>query len=191
LKTDRKTSWMFAAWALAVVFIGGVLTSYHQPFRTPDEKILSLVKDPGRGRWRALHVLSGSCGCSQKVMAHLLKRHLFDGLVEQVLVIDGGEAYLPGSDALLTKLAQQGFAVFHLAANDISQDIGLRGVPLLIFASPENKILYMAGYGSLEDQDTKILQQIRAGQRPKGLPVLGCAVGSRVRSKADPFRLKY
>jgi hypothetical protein len=99
--------------------------------------------------------------------------------------------YLPGSDALLTKLAQQGFAVFHLAAKDISQDVGLRGVPLLIFASPENKIFYMAGYGSFGDQDTKILQQIRAGQRPKGLPVVGCAVGSQVRSKADPFRLKY
>jgi hypothetical protein len=182
---------MFAAWAVAVVFIGGVLTSYHQPFRTPDERILSLVKDPGRGRWRALHVLSGSCGCSQKVMAHLLKRHPFDGLVEQVLVIDGGEAYLPGSDVLLAKLAQQGFAVSHLAANDISQDVGLRGVPLLIFASPENKIFYMAGYGSFGDQDTKILQQIRAGQRPKGLPVVGCAVGRQVRSKADPFRLKY
>jgi hypothetical protein len=107
-------------------------------------------------------VLSRSCGCSQKVMAHLLKRHRFDGLVEQVLVIDSGEAYLPGSDALLTKLAQQGFAVFHLAANDISQDVGLRGVPLLMFASPKDKILYMAGYESLEDRDAKILQQVRA-----------------------------
>jgi hypothetical protein len=190
-RIGRRTVLMLAIWAVAVVLLGGALTSYHQPFLTPGARILTLVRSAGSQKWRTVHIISGSCGCSQTVMQHLLKRHLFAGLDEQILVVDSGEAYLPGSVALLAKLSQQGFPVTHIAAKDIPEQVGLRGVPILVIASSENKISYMGGYGSRGDQDAEILQQVRSGQTPKVLPVLGCAVGERVRREADPFALKY
>jgi hypothetical protein len=190
-KIKRGTVLAFAVWAITVVLLGGVLTSYHQPFQTPDANVLTLVGSVRPGRWRTVHILSGSCGCSQTVMQHLLKRHLFAGLDERILVVDSGEAYLPGSDALLAKLSQQGFPITHIAAKDIPDQVGLRGVPILVIASSENKISYMGGYGSHGDQDAEILQQVQSGQKPKVLPVLGCAVGERARREADPLQLKY
>jgi len=171
--------------------IGGVLTSYHQPFQTPDNRILALAPDTGSAGWRAVHLLSGGCSCSQKVMRHLLARDAFDGMQEQILVIDGEENYLPGSGDLLARLDQKGFPIMHIAAKDIPRNAGLRGIPLLIFASPGGKVAYIGGYGSNGDQDGEILRRIRSGQAPKPLAVLGCAIGGRLRRDADPFHLKY
>jgi hypothetical protein len=191
MKKFTRTSWLLAVWAAAVILIGAALMSYHQPFRTPSNAVLALVKQPDGQRWRALHVLSGSCGCSQKVMLHLLQRGPIAGISEQILVVDGEEDYLPGSHMLLARLDHEGFAVTHVAAKDIPQTAGLYGVPLLVLASPGNKIAYMGGYGARGDQDGNILQQIRFGKTPEVLAVRGCAVGERLRRKADPFHLKY
>ena len=69
---------------------------------------------------------------------------------------------------------QQGFAVTHIAAEKIPQGIILHGVPLMLFASPENKILYIGRYGDSENQNSQILQQIRSGEAPQ-LSVLGAS----------------
>ena len=191
MRMTKKTSWLFAIWALAVVFIGGVLMSYHQPFQTPSSRILALGGQSGAHRWTALHLLSSGCGCSQRVMLHLLQRRPFDGIAEQVVLIDGDEPSLPETTTLLARLTQEGFSVVHKAAKDIPQNIGLHGVPLLVFASSEDKILYMGGYGVHSDQDSNILQQIRSGNSPKPIAVLGCAIGARLQREVDPFHLKY
>jgi len=187
----RTTRWLFGSWAVTAVLIGGVLMSYHQPFLSPDERVLKLARDPGHGQWRALHLLSGSCGCSQRVMLHLLGRHPLEGLLEQVLLVDGPGDDLPGSKALAVKLQEEGFEVTHLAVKDIPEGIGLRGVPLLVIASPENKIAYLGGYGSAEEKDQEIYRQVLSGAQPKGLPIIGCAIGARLHRSADPFHLKY
>jgi hypothetical protein len=182
---------MMAAWGSAVILIGGVLTSYHQPFQTPAEGILALAPHTNRHGWRAIHILSGSCACSQRVMRHILARSPFDEMEEEILMIDGQEYYRPESSGLLESLDRKGFPVTHVSAKDISPDIGLRGVPLLIFAAPNGKIVYMGGYGTAGDQDSAILRQVRSGRATRPLAVLGCAIGSRTRRDADPFRLKY
>jgi len=191
MKKFDGTSWMFAAWAVASILVGGALTSFHQPFREPDASILSLGRQPVRPGWRALHLLSGSCGCSQRVMQHLLQRRLLDGVEEEIVVVDGDAPYLPGSSLLLAGLEGEGFTVSHIAAKDLPQETGLHGVPLLVFASPANKIAYVGGYGSTEDRDGEIFEQIRSGHAPKAFAVLGCAVGRGLRRNADPFHLKY
>lgn len=191
MKKVTGASWLFIAWAAVVILIGSALISFHQPFQAPSGSILTLAKQPVGGQWQVLHVLSGSCGCSQKVMQHLLKRHPFYGMAEQVLIIDGDEPYLPESNALLAQLRQKGFPVTHIAAKNIPQSTGLYGVPLLVVALPDSKIAYMGGYGNRGDQDGEILQQIRSGQAPRPLAVRGCAIGARLRRTADPFHLKY
>jgi hypothetical protein len=171
--------------------MGSILTSYHQPFHGPGAGLLALVDDPGRGQWRMLHVLSDSCGCSQRVMQHLLARHAVPGVTEQVLLIEDEGSKLSGGDELVARLGQEGFRVTRIAARSIPAESGMRGVPLLIVASPGDKIAYMGGYGMRGDQDATVFQTVRSGAQMKALPVLGCAVGSRVRRQADPFGLKY
>jgi hypothetical protein len=68
---------------------------------------------------------------------------------------------------------------------------GLRGVPLLLFVSPQNQIAYLGGYGAAGDQDETIFHQLRAGLKPVALPMIGCAVGSRLQRRLDPLHLKY
>jgi hypothetical protein len=182
---------MFAVWVVAVVLAGSALTSYHQPFLAPSEKILTLAGSSGAPGWRAIHVLSGGCGCSQKVMAHILGRKKFAGVAEQFLIIDGPEGYLPGSEELLSHLAQAGFPITHLAVDDLPQDAKLRGVPMLVIASPDGRVAYLGGYGSAGDQDSAILEQVRAGRRPKPIPIIGCAIGKSLRRSIDPFHMKY
>ena len=111
--------------------------------------------------------------------------------MEQVLLVDGPGDDLPGSKALAVKLQEEGFEVTHLAVKDIPEGIGLRGVPLLVIASPENKIAYLGGYGSAEEKDQEIYRQVLSGAQPKGLPIIGCAIGARLHRSADPFHLKY
>ena len=189
--TRSKISWLFAIWVIAVVLSGGIMMSFHQPFRTPSDKILSLADRPSAPGWRAIHVLSGSCGCSQTGMRHLLERHAFKDVAEQVVVIDGPAPYLSGSTELLSALQKQGFPVRHLTEVEVPPDSGLHGVPLLIVASPTNEVVYAGGYGKSSSQDATLLHQIRFGQHPRALPIVGCAIGSQVRRKADPFHLKY
>lgn len=191
MRTNSPIRWLLAAWIFAVILLGAILTSYHQPIHTPGENILLLAGGPSPGQWRAIHLLSGSCGCSQRVMRHLLERPRLDHVDEQILVIDDDSPYLPESSGLLQRLRQQGFSVTHIAAKDIPGNVELRGVPLLLFVSPEGHLRYAGGYGSHYDQDLPILRQIRSGKSPRPLTLLGCAVGNRLKRKADPFRLKY
>ena len=188
-----KESFFLGLWAVLAVLAGSVLMSYHAPFREPSAKILALAggTPAGKPQWRAIHILSGSCGCSQRVMRHLLERRPFPAIHEEVLLVDGPESYLPGSKTLAAKLGDDGFKVRRIPLANIPEESGLRGVPLLVFASPQDEVVYLGGYGSAGDKDGAILDQIRLHRVPKSLPILGCAIGSRLRRRADPFHWKY
>ncbi len=183
-------------WAGAVLLAGGVLYSYHVPFRAPGVGILQLASLQSVGRWHALHILSGSCGCSQKVMRHLLERRPLKGVEEEVIVLDeadrgGTGAYLSGSAELLTALSQEGFAVSHLNSAALPPDAGVLGIPLLVFADAGGKVRYAGGYGEKSDQDVSLFQGLRSGHDVTALGVVGCAVGVKLRRTADPFHMKY
>jgi hypothetical protein len=124
-------------------------------------------------------------------MKHLLARHQFPGVAEQVLIVEGDESILAGSDELSASLAEQGFSVTRIAAKNLPTNTNLRGVPLLVVASPKNEIVYSGGYGSRGDEDGAVFQRVRTGARMNALPILGCAVGRRIRRQADPIGLKY
>jgi hypothetical protein len=194
LQRQKLPTTFLVIWVVAVILVGGALTSFHQPFQTPAESILALSRAAAPNTWQTVHILSGSCGCSQRVLRHLLDRRPLDGVAEQILLVDGlagSEQDLPGTAALLEQLQRAGFAVRHLAAKDIPREYGLRGVPLLLVVSPRHHVAYLGGYGSQGDQDLRILTELRSGQEAKVLPVVGCAVGSHLRQQADPFHLKY
>lgn len=178
-------------WVVAVLFFGGVLTSYHQPFNLPSEGILSLSALKETSGLRVIHFVSGGCRCSQAVMKHLLHRLPIAGVSEEVVVIDGDNAELAGTNAILTQLQQAGFVVTRIASASIPSNLSIFGVPLLVVASTRGSILYKGGYGPRGDEDPMIIRKINAGFSPKMLPVIGCATGLRVRRSSDPFHLKY
>lgn len=192
-----KTKVFLGVWAAVTILLGTILMSFHQPFRLPAESILSLAEGPGKasqpvdGRWQVIHFLSGGCGCSQRVIRHLLQRRMFPGIDEQIVLIDGPGGDLPGSPALINELRLHGFRIHRIASRDIPRNTGLHGVPLLVIASPQMGIAYMGGYGISGDQDAALLEETRSGQRPDPLPLLGCAVGARLGRSTDPFRLKF
>lgn len=184
-------------WMACSIAFGSLLMSYHQPFRAPEGTgILALAPppDPYNPQWRAIHILSGSCACSQRVMAHLAERGALPGISEQILLIDitdGPDLYLPGSRALIARLQRSGFPVHHLRSSDIPPTSGLRGVPLLLLANLEGRVAYLGGYGPQGDQDTHLLADLRSGTSATPLPVLGCAIGAHLRRTLDPLHLKY
>jgi hypothetical protein len=197
-RLDKAIRVLALAWTAAAIILGAALTSYHQPFQSPaigDSKILALASPPTKHQWRAIHILSGGCACSQRVMSHLLARRPIPNIDEQILLIDlentGPETYLPGSSNLIAQLKQSGFSISHLSAASIPQDANLHGVPLLVLISPANKIAYQGGYGPNSDQDTYLLTAVTQNTPTKPLPILGCAIGARLRRTLDPLHLKY
>lgn len=181
---------LLALWVIAVLFAGAVLTSQHQPFRISDKVPTALFRPSATGKWRVVHVLSGSCGCSQRVMQHLAQRHQWHDFEEEVTVIDDGTPYLPESPQLLLAVQRDGFPVRHLRLEDLPRDARLYGVPMLVVASPSGQIAYAGGYGTPEN-DVNLLRSAHAGRRTAALPLLGCAVGRALQRKADPFQVKY
>ena len=129
MKARKKLLCLLAIWAIVVILVGGALMSYHQPFQLPSRTILSLARQTDTHQWEAVHILSGSCGCSQRVMRHLLARRPVDGVQEQILMVDGEEFDLPDTRALLASLQLEGFAITHIAAKSVPADVGLHGVP--------------------------------------------------------------
>ena len=178
-------------WIAAVLCLGGALASYHQPFVSPSDDILSLSRLPQTGQMSALHIVSGGCRCSQAVMKHLLQRRPMAQVSEEVVIIDGDSPYLPETNALLAHLQNSGFLVTHLFSNAIPPALSLHGVPLLVVVSASRAIAYKGGYGPRGDQDEAIIRQSRAGISPTMIPVVGCAVGARVRRRLDPLHIKY
>ena len=173
-----------------------MLLSFHLPFRTPPSGILRLVPAGKAGQPRMLHVLSGSCGCSNKIMRHLADRGVWPGIDEQILMIDSASRsdYLPDSPALLRFLENHGFAVTHLAADRLPKESGLRGVPLLMATLPGGQVKYLGGYGPAGDQDTRLLKvglNRMNGPRLRAEPLFGCAVSRALQHETDPLRLKY
>jgi hypothetical protein len=192
MKKVRKAEWwLFGVWAIVTVVIGGVQMSYHQPFAMPSGAVLNLAGQGDGTHWRAMHLLSGSCGCSQRVMTRIIARGPLPEVGEQVILVDGSEAYLPGTAALVLQLRARGFTVSHLSADDVADKVGLRGVPLLVFATPENLVAYVGGYGMSQDGGGEIYRNLREGQKPRPLPILGCALTTALRHTVDPLGLKY
>jgi len=196
LKTNKKTAVKFAflaGWAVATVLVGGALTSFHQPFLAPEAKIVEIASHSNSTRWRAVHFLSAGCGCSQKVMAHLLSRGLFRDLSEDVVMVDGMSPDPPDSEATIQRLRNAGFHVSHVSSKEIPVAYGLRGVPLLLFVAPNGGVVYIGGYGpdKYHLQDEYLYQQISAGETPKPYPIIGCAISAKLKQRLDPFALKY
>jgi hypothetical protein len=173
----------FLIWTAAAILAGSVLASYHQPFGLPSGSIVPLATE-SQG-WRALHLLTAGCGCSDSLAGYLAKRRPFPGLSEEVIFIGADDPF--GKRAALES---DGFRVSSHGSEYI-RAIGVTGVPLLVILSPSGKAVYMGGYGAGGYRDAELWTKIRSGLEPPALPVLGCAVSKDLRNRIDPLGWKY
>ncbi len=185
-------AWVYAllgVWALAAVVAGAVLCSYHLSFEAPDSGLAAVAPSASQHSWLLVHVLSEECGCSQRVMTHLLARGRIAGVSEEIVLVDGPEA--TPEHRVSDKLEYAGFPLRHADADELLRRYHLVGVPVLIITNPAGRVVYRGGYGSAYDQDAVLLQAAQQGRTPPEYPVIGCAVGARIQRQVDPFRWKY
>jgi hypothetical protein len=175
---------LIAVWGVAILVVGaslmaGHLVSLPVPRRTDQRLRASLTGTPGlaRGRWSAHHVLYQSCGCSQRVLAHLLERQARSDLVETIVYVRDPSAPDP---VALTKLVEQA---------------RLAGFGFEASTPVELERRYAGGYtersGSKQIEDAVIIDGLEARHQVTVLPVFGCAVSSRVQQAIDPLGIKY
>lgn len=180
------------AFSMAIsLVVGAVLGLLHVPFRAEQSAVSHFVSatTPITQSWKAVHLLSVNCRCSQAVSAHLLQRGPLPGVGEYVI--------LAGKNAALAqRLTQAGFHVQSRSSEEIAGQFQVPGAPWFILVSPAQTISYAGGYAADRNarngyQDRQIWQEAAAGFPRSALPVYGCALSKLLQKKTDPFGLKY
>ena len=195
------------AWAVGIVVIGAFLMAGHLvSLPTPSlanastnrrlEATLAARPAADQGRWSATHVLYQACGCSTRVLAHLVDRRARPDLIETVVYVHEGDpegASLLATDA--EKIRGAGFRFEPLTPVELEQRYEVEAAPMLVVADPQGHVRYAAGYtdrsGAKQIDDVTIVDHLRSGQAVRPLPVFGCAVSHRVQEAIDPLGLKY
>lgn len=180
------------AFSMAISLVmGAALGLLHVPFRAERSAVSHFVSatTPATRSWKAVHLLSVNCPCSQAVSAHLLQRGPFPSVGEYVVLAGR-------NDALAQRLTQAGFHVQSRSAEEIASQFQVPGAPWFILVSPAQKIFYAGGYSADRNagsgyQDRQIWEEATAGSPRSALPVYGCALSKLLQKKTDPFGLKY
>lgn len=93
-----------------------------------------------------------------------------------------------------TDLEGRGYRVERVQAEALHATFGVDGAPLLVIADPGGRVRYVGGYTRVKQgpvvEDTRILDELRAGGAPPPLPLFGCATDPRLRGRADPLGLR-
>lgn len=191
-----------AVWAVTALVVGGYLMSSHLislPLPSEsvknnalDRAVAALRKPADRGRWLAVHIVLDSCGCSEKVLEHLIVRGPRTQTAEQVLLVLGDEG---ASDGTLTaRLKARGFPVESMTADALSSRFYVEAAPMLVVLSPDDHVAYLGGYTDRKQapgiRDSEILDRLARGETVKPLPLFGCAVSKQLQSSLDPLGLK-
>ena len=190
------------AWIVVALVVGSFLMAGHlialpAPAAGVEnaalEREIAIVRRPtDRGRWLAVHVLYGSCGCSGKVLDHLLERGPHVDTAEQVLLIEDDD--VPSDLALIERARARGFLVESLSALELAQRFSIEAAPMLIVMSPDDHLSYVGGYADRKRspaiRDSEILDRLARGDTTDPLPIYGCAISQRLKRQLDPLGLK-
>jgi len=185
-----------AAWVgLSFVVQTTLMASHWYTLPTPDradaaleDALGELVPPHADGSWVAVHVLYSQCRCSQRVFDHLFESQRPDGLHETVLLV--------GEDASIeARAASAGFDVWVVSPPELESRFGIVSAPLLLVLGPDAGLRYAGGYTERKQgydvQDLKIVESLRRGDDPAGLPLYGCGVSKELQQLLDPMGLKY
>ena len=182
------------AWS-ALLLVGGayLLAAHVAPLPQPTQEALATDVAHERrpdeaGQWLALHALFTECGCSQRVIAHLLSRHPLEGVKERVLLVGGSADASYAAD-----LRAAGYPVDELDETTLGDRYGFEGVPAFALVDPHDHVRYLGGYTRTKQGadfvDVSATRAALRGETVTPLPVFGCAVSRSLQERRDPLRL--
>ena len=197
----RLFAWLtIAAWAVICVLIGASLLIDHlislpEPAAADPTFQQALARQrpaDARGHWWVVHVIADGCGCSRRVLDHLIAGHRPGDLVERVVFVT---QHPRDAAPTLAELALAGFTVDVVEPEALVARYGVEAAPLLIAVDPGGTLRYAGGYTrrkqAADIRDLDILAALRRGEPVEPLPAFGCAVGAHLRSKLDPLGIRY
>jgi len=189
LRAIALALWLPAALVPAALLMASHLITLPTPSTEALASAIGGARAPAeRGRWLVLHALYGKCGCSRRVVEHLVRRRARRDVVERVLLVDG-------EPELLGRLTEAGFLVEPLTAEALHARYHVESVPLLVVASPEDRVAYVGGYTERQRgpdiRDVAIVDAALRGVSTSPLPLFGCAVSEKLQRALDPLGLKY
>jgi hypothetical protein len=146
--------------------------------------LLALRRPENATRLFAVHVLFAECRCSQRIAEHLLASTRPPDVSEAVLLV-GENAELEAS------LRSKGFGVTRVGVDELDTRYHVKAVPILVVVAADATVRYAGGYTTSKQgpdpRDLDIIAQARTdGTLLKALPVFGCAVAEKLRSRLDP-----
>jgi hypothetical protein len=176
----------FVAWLCVASVVSAYLLAGHlitMPAPTASRIETPLGETP-RADWSMTHVLSTECGCSIRVLEHLLATERPEGVRERILVLGSGHT-------LLDRLRAAGFTVEQRQSDRLHEELGVEAVPALLIADPEGRVVYSGGYTDRKQArrivDLELYTNIREHREVKPLPLYGCAVSKKLRRAIDPL----
>ncbi len=186
---------LLVLWAAAVLLVGSYLLAGHlltlpKP-ESADERLaagIARVRTPqNEGRWLALHVLYTGCGCSKRVLDHLVSRGASSFAIERVVLVGG-------DDAIAARVRAAGYQYEAVTDATLESQYGVAAAPLLVIADPTNAVRYVGGYTDRKQsekiQDEEMFALLAKGETPSPLPVFGCAVAKKLQDTVDPLGLR-
>ena len=179
------------AWS-AMLLVGAayLLAAHVAPLPQPAHEVLAadvaVQRRPDeRGQWLALHALYADCGCSQRVVEHLLARRPLAGVKERVLMV--------GDSPHVAELLAAGYAVDQLDETTLGDRYGFEAAPSFALVDPHGQVRYLGGYTrTKQGNDFVDVSATRAALRGDSVtpyPVLGCAISRQLKERRDPLGL--
>lgn len=194
----RIARYGLVGWLAGMLALGAILTARHVvalPVTDVHDARLAggvarLWAHPAApGTWRAVHVLSQDCRCSQRTLAYLVAGPRPANLEERVLLIEGENGPAPE----MAELAAAGLPARMMTPAQLTAELGLEAAPVLVLVSPAGEVAYVGGYtrrkqsGRYEDREILAALREAPGQPAAGLPVFGCATSERLARMLDPL----
>jgi hypothetical protein len=137
-----------------------------------------------------VHVIYEQCSCTERLLAHLLRRGRLLG-VEEAIVFVGERPMAERTRAA----AHAGFAFLELTPAQLERRFGLQAAPVLLAFDASARLAYAGGYfdhpSALTALDERIHVQLAAGAAPRPLPIFGCAVSAQLQRSVDPLGIVY
>ena len=183
-----------AVWFASMVLVAGALMGRHLIPLPVAHAAVSATRDQGfaalrlsrdGATWTMVHVLYADCGCSGRIVDHLVGGRRPAGVREVVLLV--------GEGALGKRLGAAGFEVVQTRADELRDGFGIEAGPLLAVLGADGEVRYAGGYTarkqSLAIQDVEIVERLRSGVRAEELPLYGCPISRGLRAAVNPLGL--
>jgi hypothetical protein len=194
LKESRGVAITLGVWALVVAgvcassMVGHVVPLPATEHVRVGPGIAALKASIGATGVVAFHFLDAKCRCSRRVIDGLVSRRPMTDVVEHVVLVDD-------DGTLRGRLTASGFVVTAVTSAELERRFAVRGAPVLMITSREDKVLYEGGYTDRKQafvlEDKRIIRDAADGHAPPPLPVFGCAVAAKLERERNPMRIPW